>query len=326
MGGDFAPLNELLGAVSAISEDPNFDLILVGSKDKIISTAAENKIELDKFTIVDAPEVITMKDSPMAGIKSKPNSSIVVGAKLVKEKKADAFVSAGNTGAVSAASTLIIGRIEDVSRPTIMAAFPNEKGKFTFVADVGAFVDSKPNHLFDFAVLGSIFVKEIYGVSNPTIGLMNVGEEESKGYKLTTETAALFRKSELNFYGNVEGKDVFKGTVDVIVCDGFVGNIILKFAESIIPFLKSSIKEYANKSILNKIRALAARGTLKESLKNADYQVHGGVPLLGLNGISIIGHGSSSPLAIKNMILRAKEMYDKNLIHKFQESIKLYAV
>ena len=263
-----------------------------------------------------------MSDSPAVSLKKKPNSSIVVGAKLVKERKADAFVSAGNTGAMTMSSILNMGRIKGVSIPTLTAPFPNEKNGFTFIADVGAFVDSKPRHLFGFAVLASIFIEEIYGIKNPKVGLLNVGEEESKGYQLTAETGKLLSESSLNYIGNVEGKDIFKGNVDLIVCDGFIGNVLLKFAESIIPFLKAKFKDYAGKGIINKLRVGLARTPLRESLKNANYELHGGLPLLGIDGISIVGHGISSPLAIKNMVLRAKEMHNKNLIQKIETAIK----
>lgn len=326
MGGDFAPKHEILGAIQAVSESPNIQLILVGDKQKILQTAKEENVTLDERIIVDTPDVIGMDETPTTAIKTKPNSSLVVGAKLVKENKADAFVSAGNTGAMMAASTLLIGRIKGVGRPTIGASFPTEKGKFCIVFDAGASVDSKPQHLFEYAILGSIFSKEIYGIENPSVGLLNVGEEESKGNELTFASYKMLKESKLNFHGNVEGRDILKGTVDVVLCDGFVGNIVLKFGESVLTFLKSRIKGYAQKGLINKLKALVVKSVLKATLSDMDYQTHGGVPLLGVNGISIIGHGSSSPLAIKNMILRAKEMHDKNLIQKFEEAIKSYAV
>ncbi len=326
MGGDFAPKHEILGALQAVNESPNIQLILVGDKQKILQAAKEENVILDEKLIVDTPDVIGMDETPTTAIKTKPNSSLVVGAKLVKENKADAFVSAGNTGAMMAASTLLIGRIKGVGRPTIGASFPSEKGKFCIVFDAGASVDSKPQHLFEYAILGSIFSKEIYGIDNPSVGLLNVGEEESKGNELTFSTYKMLKESGLNFHGNVEGRDILKGTVDVVLCDGFVGNIVLKFGESVLTFLKSRIKGYAQKGLINKLKALVVKSVLKATLSDMDYQTHGGVPLLGVNGISIIGHGSSSPLAIKNMILRAKEMHDKNLIQKFEEAIKSYAV
>ncbi len=326
MGGDFAPRNEILGAALALKESPGFEIILVGKKDKILEVAKEENIQLDEKMIVDANDVIGMDETPTTAIRNKPNSSLVVGAKLVKEKKAEAFVSGGNTGAMMAASTLIIGRIPGVSRPTIGASFPTTEGKFCIVFDAGASVDSKPQHLFEYAILGSIFSKEIYGISNPSVGLMNVGEEESKGNELTFASYKLLKDSKLNFYGNIEGRDILNGKVDVVVCDGFLGNVILKFGESVLTFLKTRIRKYADKGLINKLKALVVKSVLKVSLSDMDYQTHGGVPLLGVNGISIIGHGSSSPLALKNMILRAKEMYDKNLIKKFEEAIKSYAV
>src|SRR3989339_1201038 len=326
MGGDYAPKHEILGAVAAMNEDKNFDLILVGDKEKILKIAREENIKLDEKLILHTTQVIGMSDKPTDAIKSKPDSSLVVGAKLVKEKKAHAFVSAGNTGAMMAASTLIMGRIEGVSRPTIGASFPTSQNKFCLLFDVGASVDSKPQHLFEYAILGSIFAKEIFSNENPTVGLLSVGEEDSKGNELTFATHKLLKESKLNFHGNVEGRDVLKGTTDVIVCDGFVGNIILKFGESVLTFMKSRIKNYAKKGIINSLKALIVKGVLKATLSDMDYETHGGVPLLGINGISIIGHGSSSPLAIKNMILRAKEMYDKNLLTKFEEALKPYAV
>jgi len=327
MGGDYAPKNEILGALAAMKEDKNFDLILVGDKEKILKIAREEKIDLDENLIYHASQIIGMSDKPTDAIKSKPDSSIVVGARLVKEKKAHAFVSGGNTGAMMAASTLIMGRIKGVSRPTIGASFPTTSGdKKCIVFDAGSSVDSKPQHLFEYAILGSIFSKEMYGVQNPEIGLLNVGEEESKGNELTFATQKLLKDSKLNFRGNVEGRDILKGTVDVVVCDGFVGNVILKFGESVLTLLKTRIRNYADKGMLNKIKALVVKSVLKASLSDMDYQTHGGVPLLGINGISIIGHGSSSPMAIKNMVLRAKEMYDKNLIIKFEEALKAYAI
>jgi phosphate acyltransferase len=326
MGGDYAPKHEILGAVAALKENKDLELILVGDKEKILEAAKKENIMFDEKMIHHASQVIEMSDTPTSAIKSKPDSSIVVGAKLVKDKKAHAFVSAGNTGAMMAASTLIMGRIKGVGRPTIGASFPSVQNKTCIVFDAGASVDSKPQHLFEYAVLGTIFAKEMYGVQNPSIGLMNVGEEESKGNELTFATNELLKNSKLNYHGNVEGRDILGGTVDIVVCDGFVGNIILKFGESVFSFLKTRIKNYAKGGILNSLKALVVKNVLKVSLSDMDYQTHGGVPLLGVNGISIIGHGSSSPLAIKNMILRAKEMYDKDLIKKFEEALKTYVI
>ena len=290
MGGDFAPTNAVLGAMQAYEQKKDFDLLLVGRRDEILKVAASNNLSVSDDMITHTDEVIEMSDSPTSSLKKKPNSSIVVGAQLVRDNKADGFVSAGNTGAMSVSSIFNIGRIKGVSRPTLTAPFPNEKNDFTFIADVGAFVDSKAQHLLGYAILSSVFIEEIYGIKNPKIGLLNVGEEEGKGYPLITETSKLLSESGINYIGYVEGKDIFKGTVDLVVCDGFIGNILLKFAESIIPFLRARVKDYASKGLMNKIKAGISRTPLREALKNANYELHGGLPLLGLNGISIIGH------------------------------------
>ena len=325
MGSDFAPHNDVVGAIQAFDEKKNFELLLVGDEKKISEVLQKEKIDFPKENIIHASEHIAMSETPTTAIRTKKNSSIVIGTNLVKEKKADAFVSAGNTGAVLAASTLIIGRIPGVGRPTIGASFPNEQNKFTLLFDAGASVDSKAQHLFEYAILGTIFSKEIYGIDNPSVGLLSVGEEEEKGNELTFATHSLLKESELNYVGNVEGRDVLKGNVDVIVCDGFVGNIVLKFGESVIGLLKAKLRTYADNGLMNKFKALMAKSALKIALRDMDYQHHGGIPLLGVNGISIIGHGSSTSLAIKNMVLRAKEMHDLNIIEKFEESIKIYA-
>ena len=326
MGGDYAPLNTVVGAINAFDENKNFDLLLVGKKKEIIDVINSENLQFNNDNLIHTDEVIEMGDSPSTSLKTKQNSSIVVGTKLVSENKADAFLSAGNTGAMVMSSVLNTGRVKGVSRPTLTAPFPNEKNGYTFISDVGAFVDSKPQHLVEFAILSSIFIEEIYGIKNPKVGLINVGEEASKGYKLTSEANKLLSDSHLNFVGNIEGKDIFKGTADLAICDGFIGNILLKFAESIIPFLKSKFKNYADTGFFNKLRIGIARTPLRESLSGANYELQGGLPLLGINGISIIGHGSSTALAIKNMVLRAYEMHEKNLIKKIEHSINQYSI
>lgn len=326
MGGDFAPFNAVMGAIDAF-EDSDFELFLVGQKEEIVKILSKENKSFDENFIIDAPEIIHMSESPTNAIKKKRKSSIVVGSNLVKDGKADAFVSAGNTGAVSVAAIFEIGRIKGVSRPTLTAPLPNSKDGFTFLTDVGAFVDSKPKHLLDYAKLSSVFIEEVYGIKSPKVGLLNVGEEDEKGYQLTTETGKLLKESKLNFIGNVEGKDIFKGTADLVVCDGFIGNILLKFAESMPGFLKAAIKNYADKGLANKLRVSPfkfppTKQAFKDSLSKADPDNVGGLPLLGIDGISIIGHGGSTRLAIKNMILQAKAMQEKDLITKIKDAIK----
>jgi len=325
MGGDFAPANAVLGAIEAFSEKKNFDLFLVGKERQISEVLSSNNLSLPKDFIVNADEVIEMGDSPAASLKTKPNSSIVIGAQLVRDKKADAFVSAGNTGAMMAASTLIIGRIPGLGRPTIGAEMPNING-VCYLYDVGASKDSKPIHLFEYAVMGTIFAKEMGSVSNPKVGVLSMGEEEGKGNEVTEAAAKLLRESKLNFIGNVEGRDILAGNVDVVVCDGYVGNIILKFGESVPKLLKHLLTKTAEKSFFDKMLIGLSKNSLKKSLKSLDYQEYGGVPLLGVNGISIIGHGSSSVKAIKNMVLRANEMHQKQLVQKMTKAISEYSV
>jgi glycerol-3-phosphate acyltransferase PlsX len=325
MGGDFAPVNTVLGALEAYQENKSFDLFLVGRTKQIEEVLNANKLSLKAESIINADEVIEMGDSPAASLKLKQNSSIVIGAQLVRDKKADAFVSAGNTGAMMAASTLIIGRIPGLGRPTIGAEMPSLNG-ICYLYDVGASKDSKPTHLFEYAVMGTIFAKEMGGVSNPKVGVLSMGEEEGKGNEVSEAASKLIKQSKLNFIGNVEGRDILAGNVDVVVCDGYVGNIILKFGESVPKLLKHLLTKTAEKSFLDKILIGLSKNALKKSLKSLDYQEYGGVPLLGVNGISIIGHGSSSVRAIKNMVLRANEMHKKNLVSKMIKAISEYSI
>jgi glycerol-3-phosphate acyltransferase PlsX len=325
MGGDYAPQNAVLGAVQAFEEKKDFELFLIGKEKEILRVLSENKASFPKENIIHAEEVIEMGDSkPTAAIKSKPKSSIVAGMTLVKDKKADAFVSAGNTGAVMAAATLIMGRIEGVGRPTMGAPMPNTTGVCTLF-DVGSSVDSKPKHLLEYAIMGTIYTKEIFGIDNPSIGILSVGEEESKGSEVSLAACELIKKTNLNFKGNVEGGDILKGIVNVVICDGFVGNILLKFGEGVIPLLRFKFTEYAKKGLTNLIKIAIAKNAMKEVMKDFDYQEQGGVPLLGVNGICMIGHGRSTPKAIKNLVFRADYMYKKNLIKKFESSIKQYS-
>jgi glycerol-3-phosphate acyltransferase PlsX len=324
MGGDFAPANAVQGAIEAFNENKSFDLYLVGKQKQIEEVLYSINLSFSKEFIVNADEVIEMGDSPASSLKSKPNSSIVIGAQFVRDKKADAFVSAGNTGAMMAASTLIIGRIPGLGRPTIGAEMPNVNG-ICYLYDVGASKDSKPIHLFEYAIMGTIFAKEMGGIPNPKVGVLSMGEEEGKGSEVTEAAAKLLKESRLNFIGNVEGRDILAGNVDVVVCDGYVGNIILKFGESVPKLLKHLLTKTAEKSFFDKLLIGLSKNALKKSLKSLDYQEYGGVPLLGVNGISIIGHGSSSVRAIKNMVLRANEMHQKQLVQKMTNAISEYS-
>lgn len=320
MGGDFAPQNEVIGALSAFNENKSFHLILVGNEEKIKAVAKENNLSLNSVEIIHSEEIITMNDSPTTALKTKQKSSLVIGAKLVASGEADAFVSAGNTGAVAAAGTLLIGRLPGVERPTIGSYIPNLAG-VTTVFDVGAFVDSKPQHLVGFAKLANVYVREMFGIPSPTIGLLSVGEENEKGNKVTKETFELLKNSKLNFFGNVEGRDILTGKVNIVICDGFVGNIILKFGESFLKILKPMLKRTADANFFDKIKIALSRNAIRKTFKVFDPNEYGGIPLLGVKAITIIGHGSSSAYGIKNMVLKAKEMHDKKLIAKLAQEM-----
>lgn len=328
MGGDFAPANTVAGALDALNEsNARFSIILVGRNEKIQEEVrrvqTSRSLPEADYSVVDAREVIEMHDLPNVALKAKKDSSITVGVTLHKEGQADAFVSAGNTGAVMSASTLILGRINGVGRPTIGALIPTESTP-CLLLDAGTNVDCRPRHLFEFAVMGSIYVQAMLDKRNPAIGLLSIGEEETKGNEVSLEAFKLLKQSKLNFAGNVEGRDILKGRVDVVVCDGFVGNILLKFGESIPSFFKTKFREFASRGVLNKITVLLARGGMRTVMKELDYQEHGGVPLLGVNGVSIIGHGGSTPKAIKNMIYRAEEMVNRKVNTHIQHAMAQY--
>lgn len=326
MGGDFAPSVVVEGALEALNESRGqFPIVLVGRKDAIESELARHPAPpAGTCTIVHASEVIDMHDTPTAALKSKRDSSIAVGLSLHRDGKASAFVSAGNTGAVLSASTLILGRIAGVGRPTIGALVPTISGQALLV-DAGTNVDSRPRHLLEFAVMGSIYASTMLRKPNPSVGLLNIGEEDSKGNEVVQEAHALLKASKLNFRGNVEGRDILRGAADVVVCDGFVGNVLLKFGESIPAFFKAKFTAYASRSVTGKLVGLLARSGLRAVMKELDYQELGGVPLLGVNGVSIIGHGGSTPKAIKNMILRAEEMVARNVNGAIRDEIAHYS-
>ncbi len=315
MGADFSPQNEILGALETLKETSDrLRITLIGNQaeleKEVRSIAGNIPLEIE---FENATEVITMHDEPVAALRSKRGSSIVKGLELLKSGKVQALVSAGNTGAVMSGATLELGRIKGVTRPMIGAQFPRSDGGFTLVFDVGATVDAKPQWLKEYALMGSIYAEQIFNIPNPRVALLSVGEEESKGNELVFEATTLLKDSNVNFIGNVEGRDVLGSKADIILCDGFTGNVILKFAESVLGTLKQRIRDYAGKGLINKVKAGITASVLKSTLKDFDYQEHGGVPLLGVNGVVIIGHGSSSPKAIKNMILRAEEMARKDV-------------
>lgn len=324
MGGDFAPLNEVQGAVLA-SKNKNFltdfEIVFVGDEDKIKNALDIYKPTKLNYSIVHAEEFVSMEDEPTIAIKKKKNSSLYKGLKLLADGYVDAFVSAGNTGATLSTATILLGRINGISRPTIGSFFPTISKFATLLVDVGANIDVKPKYLFEFALMGSIYARHMFGIENPKVGLLNIGEEETKGSEILLATHKILKESHLNFIGNVEGRDVLLGTADVVVCDGLIGNIILKFAESVLSLFKTKMKNYAKKNLFNSLKMVLLKPALRNILKDMDYQQYGGVPLLGVNGVVIIGHGKSSPLAFQNMIQIAMEQNRKDIVKKIERAL-----
>ena len=326
MGGDDAPVTEVMGAVQTVNQSQAINIVLVGDSPSIEKELKKYSYDKNRIRVRHCTEVIGMHESPTEAIKKKPDSSILVGLQIHKQKEADAFISSGNTGAVMAASLLTLGRIANVTRPTIGQEFPTDTG-FSILFDVGANMDCKPAYMLEFALMGVVFANHIFKVENPRVGLLNVGEERTKGDALTVEAYDLLEKSGLNFIGNVEGSDVLKGKAEVIVCDGFVGNVLLKFTESVPGVLKNTFLQYTKGNIFKKLWLSMMYLTLKKVLKGFDYEEFGGVPLLGVNGISIIGHGKSSQKAITSMILKAEKMHRlkiNDIIHNRIKDIKQF--
>ncbi len=319
MGGDYAPVETVKGAVEA-SRELGLEIILVGDETRIKEELSQHDTGNNTVSVIHAPEVIEMGEAPAAALRKKKNSSVAVAARLVKEGAAEAMVSAGNTGAAMGAALLGLGRIKGIHRPAIASVLPTVKGRSLFL-DVGANAECDPQNLLQFAVMGDIYSKKILGVPAPRIGLLNIGEEETKGNPLYMEAYKLLKESELNFIGNVEGRDITGGAADVIVCDGFVGNVVLKFGEGLAKDLLSMLKEEFKKNVFVKIGAALVFSQAKGLRKKIDYTESGGAPLLGVNGVAVISHGSSQARAIKNAIRVAGECVEMNVVNCIKESI-----
>lgn len=319
MGGDFAPIETVKGAVEAAGE-LGVEIVLVGDENKVRAELANYDTEKLAISVVHAPEVIEMGEHPAGAIRKKKNSSIVVGARLVKEGAGDAIVSAGNTGAAMGSALLGFGRIKGIHRPAIAQIMPTVKG-VTLLLDVGANAECDPQNLQQFAVMGSIYSSKILGAAYPRVGLLNIGEEETKGNPIYLEAYQLIKETGLNFIGNIEGRDITTGVADVVVCDGFVGNVVLKFGEGLARDLMSMIKEELKKNIFVKIGAALVFSQAKGLRKRIDYAEYGGAPLLGVNGICIICHGSSHARAVRNAIRVARECVETNVVRCIKESI-----
>ncbi|MBN3040009.1 MAG: phosphate acyltransferase PlsX [Candidatus Omnitrophica bacterium] len=299
-GGDKAPSEIIRGALLAVDELKE-GVVLIGCRDEITRELTANGRIPSDFSIIDAPGKITMEDSPVSAVRKKKDSSIVVGINHLKEKKIDAFVSCGNTGAVVGAATLFLGLIKGVERPGIALTIPTHDG-VSLVVDVGANIDCKPLHLLQYGIMASIYYDQVIGKENPSVGLLNIGEEASKGLGMLKKVHKLFDVSTLNFTGNLEARELTSGKCDCIVCDGFVGNIALKVLEGGAELFKTLFIASMKKGIIGKLSLLLAKKNLKEFKRYLDYAEYGGAPLLGVDGVVIIGHGRSNSLAVKNAI------------------------
>ncbi|MPM49488.1 Phosphate acyltransferase [bioreactor metagenome] len=322
MGGDNAPEAIVKGSILA-RDEYNLSVILSGKEKEVKQLLEKYTSSFNKIEIINAEEVITNDDKPVMAIRRKKDSSLVVACNAVKNKEADAVVSAGSTGALLSGGTLIVGRIEGIQRPAIGSLIPNMSGGFALLIDSGANVDSKPEFLYDFAMMGDIYLKKVMNVENPRIALANIGAEKSKGDKLTVETYELLENTKLpmNFIGNIEAREILQGKADIIVCDGFVGNMILKTLEGTVLELMKGLKNELISSTRTKIGAALIKPALMNFKNKFDYSEHGGAPLLGVKAPVIKAHGSSDEKAIKNAIRQAKMCCESNVNELIEESI-----
>ncbi|MEX2602565.1 MAG: phosphate acyltransferase PlsX [Gracilimonas sp.] len=318
-GGDFYPKNPVEGALQAVQENKDLTILLVGPEDLINKELANHDYDDKRVLVHNAPQVIGMEESPGQAVKTKKQSSIVVGVGLHKAGKCDAFVSAGNTGALLAASMFILGKLPGVLRPTIASYFPTLQG-FRLLVDAGANLELKPETAVQFAKMAQIYCEQILDIKDPKVGLLNVGEEEGKGTELLKEIHTELKKHE-NFIGNVEGKDILPCKADVYLCDGLVGNIVLKFAESIPEAIQKMIGGAIKDMQLSEAEIAKIQKVLHVALSSFNYENVGGIPFLGVNGVSIVGHGGSSPLAIKNMIKSAVQTVEHDVNGKIVASL-----
>ena len=320
MGGDYAPRVVIEGAIAAVREY-GIQIGLVGDELKVNSLLEKFGYNGSDISVYPAGEVIGMSEPAATSIRKKRNSSIVVGLNLVKDGTGDAFFSAGNTGAVVCAATLGLGLLPGIERPGIAIITPTLKG-ISMIIDVGANIDAKPLHLLQYGYMADAYSRYILNKPNPKVGLLNIGEEESKGTEVIKETRDLFEKSHLNFIGNVEGKDLFSGRSDIVICDGFVGNVALKVTESVVETMQFFLKKHLLSNPMGKLGVLLLKPSLLRFKKELDYSEYGGAPLLGVNGVAIIGHGRSNAKAIKNAIRVAKEEVERKVNAKILEAIK----
>ena len=322
MGGDNAPEAVIIGSIQA-RDEYNLGIILSGKEIEIKRILEKNTSNFNNIELINAVDIISNDDKPVLAIRRKKDSSMVKALYAVKEGKADAIVSAGSTGALLSGGTLLVGRIKGIERPAIGSLIPCIAGGFCLLIDSGANVDSKPEFLYDFAIMGDIYLKRVMNISSPRIALANIGTESSKGNKLTVETYELLKNShlDLNFTGNIEARDILKGEADIVVCDGFTGNMILKTMEGTVQELMNGLKAEIMAGMRSKIGGVLIKPALKNFKRKFDYSEHGGAPLLGVKAPVIKAHGSSNAKAIKNAIRQAKICCESNVNELIEQSI-----
>jgi glycerol-3-phosphate acyltransferase PlsX len=324
MGGDFGPPHIVAGAVLALNEYPRLDkLFLVGDTPQIEAELKKHGCNDRRIEIFHATQVVEMKDSAIDAVRRKKDSSVSRAVDLVKKGEAAAIVSAGHTGAAVAATTIKLRTLPGIDRPGIAAIIPSETNVFVLI-DAGANSDAKPEHLLQYAIMGSVYSRHVLGYSNPCVGLMSIGGEDVKGTDLTKEVFKMLKQSQLNFRGNVEGHDLFDDPVEVVVCDGFVGNVILKTCESVAGAVFEWLKHELTKTKVRMAGAYLARNAFRTIKKKLNYEEYGGMPLLGVNGICIIAHGASTPLAIKNALRVAAESIEHQVNPHIVEEVRRY--
>ncbi len=320
MGGDNAPVEIIKGTLDALKQN-NFTALLVGDEVKIKEELKNYSYDESKIEVIPSYSIIENCEQPTIAIKEKKDSSMVVALNLVKDGHADAVISAGNTGALLTGATLIVGRIKGIKRPCLGAVLPTAN-KHTLLVDCGANVDAKPEFLKQFAQMGSVYYKEMFDKDSPSVGLINIGAEESKGNAQTKETYELFSKSDFNFIGNIEGRDIALEKIDVVVADAFVGNVILKTYEGVGKLFANTLKEQLMSNIKYKIGALISKGALNNLKNTFDYKNVGGAPFLGLKGLVVKAHGSSDARAFKGAIVQCLKFDEKEIVNKITESIQ----
>lgn len=322
MGGDNAPVEMIKGAIDAIHKRSDIKVFLVGQEELIQKELTQYTYEKDQIEVVNATEVIETAEPPVMAIRKKKDSSIVVAMNMVKRGEADAFVSAGNSGAVLVGGQLVVGRIKGIERPPLAPLLPTAKG-VSLLIDCGANVDARPSHLVQFAKLGSIYMEHIMGIEKPRVAIVNIGAEEEKGNALVKETFPLLKEcKDINFIGSIEARDIPHGYADVIVCEAFVGNVILKLYEGVGSVLIHKVKQGMMTTLRSKIGALLVKPALKETLKSFDASEHGGAPLLGLNGLVVKTHGSSKAKEVSNSIIQCVTFKEQKINDKIRECIK----